>query len=481
MLKVANGWIRLENQLDHLEHLQPSMDQDHQLVYRFTLTMLQVKLEVVDAILRSVIEPPASKTGSRDFKPKRLKHAWKKGGLDRAAEELETWMGTADLTWFLALKKLSLHGDALSLPDKSAVAGSPSYILPLRASLRGMPSDSKLGQQITLSRSPEYVSHTDKIVIPMCNAQLGTLPGSFTSYILDKLLSQPSTQLNEAKRNTRDLARKLQHHDPDAFGLLHCKGFVTASTEASVESTLILKLPPQRSNPRSLRDVLLGDCCLDSLSTRVAMARDLAKAVGFVHIFGLVHKNVRPESMLGFDGPSSPSLFLIGFEKSRKGDGRARKTGDETFDGNLYLHPDRQFLSGPKYDYMMQHDIYSLGVCLLEMGLWKSLLEYTASNGGSSTVRPSELLGAPPDAESDRQLLRYVVLSAKDHLLGLARPELPRIMGTAFAKVVETCLTYLDEGNDDFGDVSEFQDEDGVVVGARYIEKVILRLSDITL
>lgn len=481
MLKVANGWIRLENQLNHLEHLQPSMDQDHQLVYRSTLTMLQVKLEVVGAILRSVIEPPASETGSGDFKPKWLKHAWKKGGLDRAVEELETWMGIADLTWFLVLKKLIPQGDALSLPDRAAVAGPPSSILPLRASLRGMPSDSNLSQEVTLSKSPEYLSHMDTIVIPMCNAQLGKLPGSPTSYVLDKLLSQPSTQLNDAKRNTRDLARKLQHHDPDAFGLLHCEGFVATSTEASVESALILRLPPQRSNPRSLRDVLLSDCCPDSLSTRVAMARDLAKAVGFVHMLGFVHKNVRPESVLGFDGPSSPSLFLIGFEKSRKDDGRTRRVGDETFDGNLYLHPDRQFLSGPRHDYIMQHDIYSLGVCLLEMGLWRSLLEYTASDGDSNTIRPSALLGAPPDAESDRQLLRYVVLSAKDHLLGLARSELRRIMGTAFAKVVETCLTCLDEGNDDFGEVSEFQDDDGVLVGARYIEKVILRLSDITL
>ena len=45
-------------------------------------------------------------------------------------------------------------------------------------------------------------------------------------------------------------------------------------------------------------------------------------------------------------------------------------------------------------------------------------------------------------------------------------------MGTKYARIVETCLTCLDEENADFGDEREFQDADGVLVGVRYIEKV---------
>lgn len=56
--------------------------------------------------------------------------------------------------------------------------------------------------------------------------------------------------------------------------------------------------------------------------------------------------------------------------------------------------------------------------------------------------------------------------------MSLARRELARIMGTEYARVVETCLTCLDDDNDDFGNKDEFLDEDQVVVGARYIEKV---------
>jgi len=46
-------------------------------------------------------------------------------------------------------------------------------------------------------------------------------------------------------------------------------------------------------------------------------------------------------------------------------------------------------------------------------------------------------------------------------------------MGTKYSKVVETCLTCLDEDNVRFGDEREFQDEDGVAVGVRYIEKIL--------
>ena len=44
-------------------------------------------------------------------------------------------------------------------------------------------------------------------------------------------------------------------------------------------------------------------------------------------------------------------------------------------------------------------------------------------------------------------------------------------MGIKYARVVESCLTCLDLGNEDFGEESELQG-DGVNVAVRYIEKV---------
>jgi hypothetical protein len=45
-------------------------------------------------------------------------------------------------------------------------------------------------------------------------------------------------------------------------------------------------------------------------------------------------------------------------------------------------------------------------------------------------------------------------------------------MVTKYAEIAETCLTCLDPENADFGDATEFEDEDGICVGVRYIEKV---------
>jgi hypothetical protein len=48
----------------------------------------------------------------------------------------------------------------------------------------------------------------------------------------------------------------------------------------------------------------------------------------------------------------------------------------------------------------------------------------------------------------------------------------PKGMGERYEEIVVNCLTCLDQDNTDFGDQSDFEDMDGVVVGVRYIEKV---------
>jgi hypothetical protein len=45
-------------------------------------------------------------------------------------------------------------------------------------------------------------------------------------------------------------------------------------------------------------------------------------------------------------------------------------------------------------------------------------------------------------------------------------------MGDKYTRVVVNCLACLDEGSLDFGDQSEFEDQDGILIGVRHIEKV---------
>lgn len=476
LLRLAQGWVRLEEQLGNIVHIEPLMDERHRAVYHRILSTLQAKLEIVGRGLSEVINVKSDES-QYGLEVKRLNFAFKKHSLDRILQDVELWMKNADLTWFLILRISSPRVDAALIRAGPTITTTTPSILPIRAGLHGdISSNAATPVGASLNRSPNFLDRMRIDKIPLSNAFFAQrdISDAVSSFILNKVNCPPLSRYNDVKRGTRDLARKLQHRDPDTFGLLNCEGFVAGSTKTlskiTMDFTIIFEVPLGRFNPRALRDILLNTQPPDTLTHRLLLARNLAKSVGFIHTFGFVHKNVRPESILTFDssaGSIYPSAFLVGFENFRKEEGGTQRLGDQTFEGNLYLHPNRQGTS-PQEKYIMQHDIYSLGVVLLEVGLWKSFIEYVAEDG---SVRPTGLLGAPPAAQA-RQLLTYVLLSAQDRFLSLARSELPKVMGTEYARVVETCLTCLNDNNNDFGDQTEFEDEDGIVVGARYIEKV---------
>lgn len=166
------------------------------------------------------------------------------------------------------------------------------------------------------------------------------------------------------------------------------------------------------------------------------------------------------------EGREELSVFLVGFEGFRREEGRTRRLGDETIEKNLYRHPSRQGTT-PESDFIMQHDIYNLGVCLLEIGLWESFLDYY------SVVNPTlSHMFEIRRPTSKEDMMQFLLQDSKDYFLYLAQVKLRECMGTKYSKIVETCLTCLDPGNSDFGDPKEFEDEDGIRVGVRYIEKV---------
>lgn len=49
-------------------------------------------------------------------------------------------------------------------------------------------------------------------------------------------------------------------------------------------------------------------------------------------------------------------------------------------------------------------------------------------------------------------------------------------MGDKYTKVqvIVNCLSCIDTSTEDFGDESEFQDSDGILIGVKYIEKVCI-------
>ena len=189
-----------------------------------------------------------------------------------------------------------------------------------------------------------------------------------------------------------------------------------------------------------------------------------------MHASNFVHKSIRPDNVIVFQDTSSQlgRPFLVGFERFRMDVAVTYRFGDDLWERNLYRHPQRQGLL-PEKDFSMQHDIYSLGVVLLEVGLNTSFAWPKWRDNGQYEWVPNTDIGLADLLDRDQQ---GKASSLKRRFVKMAKEELPSIMGPKYTQVVISCLTCLDGNNEGFGDESEFEDEDGILIGVRFIEQV---------
>lgn len=148
----------------------------------------------------------------------------------------------------------------------------------------------------------------------------------------------------------------------------------------------------------------------------------------------------------------------------------------------------------------MQHDIYSLGVILLEIGLWTSFVLPQIQNedkdenevGDHMPPLPNAILSPPKTAKAKNPLGNAI--KVKENLERLAERELPARLGRRYTEIVLQCLrcldlgTSIDEEGKGFGadiGISEsqsgFLDGDGIVIGVRFIENVLEKMQEITI
>ncbi len=292
------------------------------------------------------------------------------------------------------------------------------------------------------------------------------------------MVCRPEVDASLVTKDVRDLARRLTKSDPVSFNLLGCRGVLKhdpkhcedqqASDLQHLTFEFIFAIPRMFSNPKSLRDLLLSQGKPPVLDLKVELAKQLANSVAFVHNANLVHKNIRPETMLIFEKEGRPmeASCLVGFDAFRMAEGPTYGHGEGSWERNLYRHPQRQGLLPHKY-YSMQHDIYALGVCLLEIGLWESLVAFDEESGEVRPGRHAEIAGALAITDEVKRpsLIQEVLLVA-------TQERLPFTVGSKYSNVVVSCLTCLDEE-------AEFRDDDGVIIGVKYIERVLFELRDI--
>ncbi|KAI3320715.1 hypothetical protein HD806DRAFT_228049 [Xylariaceae sp. AK1471] len=525
---VESAWDRTRRQAEFMARVVPIMDVHLGRINDNLLRQLSVCLTLAINTLETVIKkdslarPSLFGFGSR---AKKASWVWKKEAIDGIVSDLEAWQRRFDPSWFLLMKI------ADPVVDSELARARVS-----EARTRGLPTAAKqpfavaAGLRHVLSPKPEQTKAmflTDTPMewrdIPFSDVKAGRLVGSDAKwYIVDTVEVGAAARVRDIARDVGVLAFKLSRADPLAFGLLNCKGVVAVPRQGRHPQLPLPHLRPSHPNQhdyacfrfvfripegmevlQSLRHLLLNSDAHISLSRKVRIARELAKAVNYVHTFAFVHKNVRPESVLCFEDPrastpspsSSSRAFLVGFDAFRAAAAETIMAGDMRWDRNVYRHPLRQG-DDPAEKYRMQHDIYSLGVCLLEIGLWESFVEYTTEDevarlpqaklGRTYNHFQTWLRENPPKTISTRQddgaarFLNAVAFRLKDYLVEQTRTRLAPRMGEKYAHAVLSCLTCLDEDNEDFGGVEVANASDDATAALCFIEGIMKYLDEIS-
>lgn len=284
-----------------------------------------------------------------------------------------------------------------------------------------------------------------------------------------------SQHIEDLRTLVRDIARRLREVDSSLMHILQCEGF--SDDYLGKKFVLRFLFPPQKTNPRSLR-ALLADSRNEklgkkhSLSDRVRLAQSIAAAVLYVHASGFVHKNIRPDNIIVFEPQLAATTpisereactfpraigepYLAGYDGTRKEDAATLMIDTIEWHQRLYLPPERLREKSQRIKFTWRHDIYSLGVVLLEIAMWE--------NFADERGRIGKHLKTATDPAS------FLMSQVK---------QVPRLLGNIYGDAVLACLHMLQHKEPD---VELITDEDGVGLGTTFISEVMDRLEQITL
>lgn len=482
---LKSHWLKIEAKLSLIKDLQDVLGE----------TLHQHFTDLFEILFRKLGEAQ-HKIESVDRKQGRLKRAkfaaLVKESLEAAITELDKWQAQVELPYYLMARISNPRVDeklaAVTQRPRGDTKGAEE-IKRLRDTMKSerdgggtTPGGGDGGWAGRGGKScwieASKLSDGGRVIDPYASSELKLvkLGPAGKEYLADIILIKNLPDEGQmAMAGIRDVARILAQSEPLTFGILKCHGVVKElrNHKTEVVFQVLFSIPDKLDQPRSLRSYLAA--AKDErrtkypLNERFALAKKVARSVMFVHTSNLVHKSIRPDTIVLFQ--DSKSLlgvpFLVGFQKIRPACGLTTMVSDAEWEKDLYRHPTRQGLK-PEDTYKMQHDIYSLGVLLLEIGLWTSFVHWNEELKGFKPG-PELKVDAATLAMKDVKKKANII---KGLLLKMAMELLPGAMGPKYAEVVISCLTCLDRGNDKFKSEEGLVDEDGIVVGVRYVEIV---------
>ncbi|KAH0565990.1 hypothetical protein GP486_000617 [Trichoglossum hirsutum] len=244
------------------------------------------------------------------------------------------------------------------------------------------------------------------------------------------------------EQRIKNVARLLKSEQkPKELRTLPCLGVVTkpGPMESVKEYGVMYKIPADTcvtlleklQEPKD--EYFLGD--------RFSSALVLCKAVLFLHLAGWLHKGIRSANIL-FMAEETSQLdyakpYLVGFEYSRESEPNAQ-TEDVSNDleWNLYRHPDVQGVPTEPLDsktqdkpksqrppFSPEHDLYSLGIVLLEIGLRESVMDIYER------------------ARADPEYGNHSAANFQKRLLEKEVPRLGSLVGRGYREATATCIS----------------------------------------
>lgn len=170
-----------------------------------------------------------------------------------------------------------------------------------------------------------------------------------------------------------------------------------------------------------------------SLEDRFRLAYNLASSLHYFHTQGITHRNLNSNNVMFFFNDSPPKgtkepepwkegvirkPFLASFDQT---DEDAHDVREEPFISSIYRHP--RMNCGQRSTYRPAYDLYSLGIILVEIGLWMPISRLWKT--------------------------RYSRSDFKVRLQSVYIKKLVAKCGTTYMRVVESCLRAADASSRD--------------------------------
>lgn len=276
---------------------------------------------------------------------------------------------------------------------------------------------------------------------------IGTVLVEYKTYDMNTF---PAGGRNRLEQNVRALADILKTRGPLDFHSLRCTRWF--HEEENTRLGLVFEYPGGYDSFKSLRELIQmpSSSQRPTLAQRFSIVKKIGEALLKWHISAnWVHQGIASHNIYFFKSRNSTRYdyscpYLCGFEFARLSDGISLSIPVEDFEQNVYRHPSRQ--GSPSKYHTKQHDLYSYGILLFEVGIWN-------------------LVSNCFDAKLREDLAPWKM---QEHIKINARKRLGHYMGAAYEQAVSTCL------NMDFG--VELDDSVGTKLAKAFQDLVLERI-----